>query len=264
VPAAMTASPLVNFIGFPATLIHGDTLVLDRWLWLKARLPITRNGERLLDVGCGSGAFTIGAAKRGYQAVGLTWDQRENDVAVSRAAICKAPAEFQVYDVRALGDRTDLKAQFDVAVCCENIEHVLDDFKLMRAIAACLKPGGRLLLTAPYSLYRPMSAEDLGPFSKVEDGWHVRRGYSSAMLEELCAVSGLVPERVSFCSGILSQQATTLMRALYSVNRLLGWSLVLPLRIFPPLLDPLLTGLFRWPYYSICLEAYKPRHDSAG
>ncbi len=36
---------LVKLIGFPATLIHGDTMVLDRWLWLKGRLYRTNNNE---------------------------------------------------------------------------------------------------------------------------------------------------------------------------------------------------------------------------
>ena len=42
---------LVRWVGFPATLVHGDTLVLDRWFWLCRHLPVTSNGERLLDVG---------------------------------------------------------------------------------------------------------------------------------------------------------------------------------------------------------------------
>jgi hypothetical protein len=43
----MDKSALVRLVGFPATLIHGDPLVLDRWFWLKARLPKTRNGESI-------------------------------------------------------------------------------------------------------------------------------------------------------------------------------------------------------------------------
>jgi 2-polyprenyl-3-methyl-5-hydroxy-6-metoxy-1,4-benzoquinol methylase len=72
----MDKSTLGRWFGFPATLVHGDTLVLDRWFWLTRYLPVTRNGESLLDVGCGTGAFTIGAARRGYRAIGLSWDER--------------------------------------------------------------------------------------------------------------------------------------------------------------------------------------------
>ena len=52
-------SALVNLLGFPATLIHGDTLVLDRWLWLKQRLPKTLTKAKLIDVGCGSGHLQL-------------------------------------------------------------------------------------------------------------------------------------------------------------------------------------------------------------
>jgi SAM-dependent methyltransferase len=256
----MDRSALVKLFGFPATLVHGDPLVLDRWFWLKARLPKTRNDERLLDVGCGTGAFSIGAALRGYRALGLSWDERNQLVAKERATYCKASsAEFEVLDIRQLDRRADLVGGFDVVVCLETIEHILEDLKLMRMMARCMKPGGRLLLTAPYLLYRAISPGDMGPFSTVEDGWHVRRGYSRVMLEELCEYSELKVERISYCSGYTSQKVAAIMRRLSAINALLAWALILPLRVLPPLLDPIITVLLRWPHYSICLEAYKPR-----
>lgn len=255
----MDKSLLTKLIGFPATLIHGDTLVLDRWRWLKQRLPITRNEEKLIDIGCGTGAFSIGAALRGYEALGLSWDERNQKVATDRAKICKAvSARFEVLDVRNLDARDNLVGKFDVAVCCENIEHILDDRKLIRDIAICLKPGGRLLLTTPYLLYRPITEADCGPFSKIEDGSHVRRGYTKAMLEELCIDSGLIPEHISYCSGIISQRITTILRVISRIHPILGWAIVLPLRILP-LFDKLVTKFVQWPYYCICLDAYKPR-----
>src|SRR5689334_24813866 len=177
--AAMDKSLLVRVFGFPATLVHGDTLVLDRWRWLKNRLPLTANGERLLDVGCGTGAFTIGAARRGYRALGLSWDERNQATAQYRAELCRTPgASFDVLDVRRLDTRSDLRDAFDVALCLECVEHILDDRKLIRDIAACLKPGGRLLLTTPNYDYRAITREDNGPFALAETGWHVRRGYT--------------------------------------------------------------------------------------
>jgi SAM-dependent methyltransferase len=256
----MNKSLLVKLFGFPATLIHGDTLVRDRWVWLKRRLPKTANAERLIDIGCGTGAFTIGASLRGYRALGLSWDDRNQGVATERASICNAKAaQFEVLDVRRLHERDDLKGKFDVAVCLETIEHILDDRKLLCDISGCLKPGGRLLLTTPHYFYRSITNEDNGPFCPEETGWHVRRGYTHSMLNELCSQSGLVCEEVSYCSGLVSQKVTTILRTLSRIHPLLGWATILPLRLFPTSLDKLLTNAVRWPEYSICLSAYKPR-----
>lgn len=259
----MDKSLLVRIFGFPATLIHGDVLILDRWRWLKKRLPETNNGESLIDVGCGGGAFSIGAALRGYNPLGLTWDERDSNVAKERAKICGAnSARFEVLDVRNLDSRNDLAGQFDLAICFENIEHIIEDKKLIIDIAACLKPGGRLLLTTPYMLYRPISQGDKGPFSQVEDGGHVRRGYTKAMIEELCTHANLIPENISYCSGFLSQKITSIQRALSRIHPLVGWSVILPLRLLPPIFDLFITRLLHWPSFSICLEAIKPRYPS--
>ena len=186
---------LVKTIGFNATLIHGDTLVLDRWLWLRNRLPITNGSETALDVGCGAGAFSLGAARRGYQTTGLSWDERNQKVAQERAALLKIDnANFPICDVRKLDQQKDLINKFDFVINFENIEHILDDKKLMIDLANCLKPGGRLLLTTPYFHYLAMTKEDNGPFNKVEDGAHVIRGYSKQMLMELCEKAGLKVE----------------------------------------------------------------------
>jgi 2-polyprenyl-3-methyl-5-hydroxy-6-metoxy-1,4-benzoquinol methylase len=253
-------SLLVRIVGFPATLIHGDTLVLDRWLWLKQNLPKVSTGSpRLLDVGCGSGAFTIGAARRGYTTLGLSWDERNQHVAAQRASICNVPsAQFQVQDVRRLDQRADLQNSFDVVVCCETIEHILNDGKLMTDMSRCLKSGGTLLLTAPNFNYIPMTKNDNGPFSQVEDGGHVRRGYIPEDLKRLCASADLAVSRISYCSGFLSQKTTALMRTASSLHPLFAWALVLPMRLLPPLCDPWISRVLKWPGFSITLIARKP------
>ena len=251
---------LVRILGFPGTLLHGDTGVLDRWLWLRKRLPRTRNGEKAIDVGCGSGAFSIGAALRGYDVLGLSWDERNQSVAMERARRCNArSAAFEVLDVRNLDSRGDLRSRYDVAICCETIEHIIDDRKLVRDIAACLKPGGRLLLTTPWFHYRPITAEDDGPFHAIEDGRHVRRGYTGDSLKGLCDAAGLVVDETSFCTGVLSQKLIGLQRTVSRLHPLVGWAAVLPLRPFPPLVDGAITRMLRWPYYSIGIQAHKPR-----
>lgn len=252
-------STLVRCFGFPATLIHGDTLVYDRWQWLRERLPRAEHGERLIDVGCGSGAFTIGAALRGYRALGLSWDERNQAEASRRAELCRATsAEFDVCDVRYLDQHAEYREQFDVAMCLEVIEHVLDDDRLLRSIAACIKPGGRLLLTTPNVNYRAITATDNGPFEEVENGGHVRRGYSAERLLTMARQAGLVEANISYCSGLLSQKITTVLRTVGHLNHWLAWGLILPLRPIVPAVDRPLSNLLGWPYYSIALEARKP------
>jgi SAM-dependent methyltransferase len=253
-------STLVRLFGFPATLIHGDTLVLDRWLWLRRRLKsVPPRPQRVLDVGCGTGAFTIGMARLGYRSLGLSWDERNQTTARERAALCRAPlAEFEICDVRQLDRRKDLLNQFDIVVNCENIEHILDDRKLMLDIAACMKPGGTLLLTTPYFHYKPITKDDDGPFLPVEDGRHVRRGYTEDDLRDLCAGSGLTVQEIGFISGPVSQKVTALLRTLSRlVHPMVGWIAVLPFRPLAPLLDPILTRVTGWPGFCITLVATK-------
>lgn len=251
---------LVRLFGWRATLFHGDPLVYDRWRWIRRRLRYTRNEDRLLDVGCGSGAFSIGTARRGYNSLGLSWDERNQAIAERRARIARAPkAKFEICDVRRLADREHLVGQFDVVLCTENIEHIIDDFALMDAMSRCLKPGGRLLLTSPYVRRLPQSAMDFGPFPDFEDGRHVRRGYNQAMLEELCVHSGLKVEEFSFISGPISQLGAWLLWKFGYIHPVVGWLFILPLRPVAPVLDPLLTKLFGFTPYCIGIEAYKAR-----
>ncbi len=262
----MSKSLLFKIFGRAALLIHGDTLVLDRWKWLKDRLPRTRNAEELLDCGCGNGALTMSAASRGYIATGISNEQGAMERAQKRADLALLEkANFEVQDLRTFADHNRFLDRFEFVVSCEVIEHLSDDRTLMRNMAQCLKPGGRLLLTTPNFHFIAITPDEEGPRSEVEDehyGGHVRRGYTPGMLQELCEDAGLVIEEISYCSGIISQKLTKLLRIMARINYMLAWFLVLPFRVLPPYFDGIVTGLFRWRYYSICLQAYKPRFRS--
>ena len=244
-------------------LIFGDTLVLDRWRWIDRRLPQTNEPIKLLDVGCGSGAFTIKAALKGYNSTGLSWDAANQDKAARRASSCgiKKLCSFNIFDVRELDKYPE--RDYDVIINCENIEHIINDSKLLVDISNHLKPGGYLLLTTPSLFYKAISRGDNGPFLKEENGAHVKRGYVKAELKELCEIAGLSIEEISYCSGYTSQKITWIIRTLIPIIGLkLTWIFTLPLRIIPPIADPLIEALTNYPNFSICLVAYKPRFPS--
>lgn len=195
---------------------------------------------------------------RGYRALGIGLGDETLKVATQRAAICRASlAEFEVFDARCLGQRKDLHEQFDVVVCCETIEHILDDEKLMADMAKCLRGDGRLLLTAPNFHYKPMTRTDEGPFLAIEDGRHVRKGYTPEGLGRLCASAGLRVCEIDYCSGYTSQKITAVLRTVNAIQPVLGWVVVLPLRTIPPLVDSRLSGIIDWPGFSITLVGEK-------
>jgi len=253
---------LQKIFGNLFNVIKGYTLCTDRYIWLKKNLPHTLNGEKLLDVGCGSGAFTIKAAQLGYYSEGLSWDEVNQNKAISRSKLLRVNdrTSFPLGDARKLNEFYTNNS-FDFIINFENIEHILDDRKLFKDIFNILKPGGILLLTTPYYFYKPMSKNDSGPFLQIEDGGHVRRGYTKSMLYELSVNTGFRVEKINFCSGFASQVVTKIQRFFIvnlSLNSFLAWLLTLPLRPFAFVFE-LFPKFLKGRCYTICLIAQKPR-----
>src|SRR5664280_1526589 len=244
---------LVRLGGARTLIVFGDSLVVDRWRWIRTHLP--RETSNLVDAGCGNGWLALNCARLGHHTLGLGWDDNDLTRARTRADILKSSARFEVQDLRDLASRPDLTASFDVVTCTEVIEHIIDDSKLMANLATLLRPEGQLLLTAPSSDYIPMDVGDAGPFEAIEDGRHVRKGYSPDGLRGLAEAANLRVVEIGYCSGRASQRLTRLLRALTrSIGYGPAWALTFPLRILPPAID---RPTQNWPPYSICLVASK-------
>jgi cyclopropane-fatty-acyl-phospholipid synthase len=105
-----------------------------------------REGERLLDLGCGWGSLVLHAAERyGVRALGITLSEPQAEVARERfrAAGLARRAEVEVLDYRDL----DEPGGFDKLVSVGMFEHVgaalLPEY--FRRAAALLRPGGVFL-----------------------------------------------------------------------------------------------------------------------
>jgi len=247
---------LLGIFGWRLLLITGDPCVLDRWLWLRRRL---RAGAlRTFDAGSGNGGFSIGAASRGNRVVSASFSAEEQHDAQARAErLGVTGAEFRIVDLREIEAHRAALGTFDQIVCLEVIEHLLDDEALVCSLAAMLEPGGRLLLSAPFSGHRPLYTEQLEP-EPVEDGSHVRYGYTPEQVAELARRAGLEIVEQGFVSGVVAQKLTDLMRRLTErVGLTAAWLAVLPLR---PLvvLDRPFTALLGYPHLSVALWAAKP------
>jgi len=247
---------MLRIFGWRSLLINGDPCVLDRWLWLRRHL---RSGPlRTFDAGCGNGVFSIYAALAGNEVVAASFSADEQRDARRRAEHEGVPAiDFRVLDLSDIEQHRAALAPFDQIICLETIEHLSDDEGLVASLAAMLAPGGRLLLTTPSDGHRPLYSEERHP-SPVQDGSHVRYGYSRQRLQEIVTGAGLQVADEGFVSGVVSQRVTNLMRRLTErFGLLVGWGAVLPLRPLV-LLDRPLSRLLRYPYLSVAVCAVKP------
>jgi SAM-dependent methyltransferase len=112
-----------------------------------------REGNRVLDIGCGPGRHSLALARRGIEVVGI--DHSDEFVALARAAAEKEQlnVEFNALDVRDL----DEHEAFDAVIClCQGGFGLLggnDDEALIAKFAAALTPQGSLALTAFHTAF---------------------------------------------------------------------------------------------------------------
>jgi 2-polyprenyl-6-hydroxyphenyl methylase/3-demethylubiquinone-9 3-methyltransferase len=117
------------------------------WAWERRRrllLQEARPGERVLDLGCGTGRFVTSLREHGAEAMG---------VEISEQALRRAHALVPGADLRLLAPDGSLPVDhgsIDLVWCSEVIEHVPDVAALLVEVRRVLRPGGRLLATTPY------------------------------------------------------------------------------------------------------------------
>jgi len=167
------------------------TTVCDRIDFVVERFT----GGDVLDVGCGSAGVYVALAGqpapelRRY--LGIDWN-------VARLRGRVRNGELRLVDLRQ-ADEIDTGI-FDFVVCTEVIEHLNDDSQLMRLLARSCRPGGTLLLTTPSREFVHHFKDDYPeffvPVTGVEDGGHVRDGYTPDELSTLAEEAGFRAEEI--------------------------------------------------------------------
>jgi SAM-dependent methyltransferase len=108
-----------------------------------AHLPDVR-GKRVLEIGCGRGAFARYLAQQGASLVAADF---------SPAAVSHARKRLEGFDATAIV--ADIQSipfpdeSFDVVVSQETLEHVPDPEQGLRELVRVTRRGGRLLVTTP-------------------------------------------------------------------------------------------------------------------
>jgi len=104
--------------------------------------------ERVLDLGCGVGTFTLELAQRGVDVVGLDYSEESINICKKLAEQLNVQPGFQLADV------TDTKFDddsFDVIIAADLTEHLYPDiFKMfVKESKRILRQNGKLLIWTP-------------------------------------------------------------------------------------------------------------------
>jgi SAM-dependent methyltransferase len=131
-------------------------------------------GDQVLDVGCGPGRHALALARRGIEVVGVDLSEDFISLARDAAAADGLPARFEVGDVRDLA----YDAELDAVIClCQGGFGLLggrDEPRAFERIAAALRRGGRLALTAFSAAFAVRFLEDGESFDPATGVLHER------------------------------------------------------------------------------------------
>ncbi len=141
-----------------------------------------REGDEILDVGCGRGELLYYCAKRGAHVLGLDYSRAAIDIA--RQTIQMLPVEMRSFAKAEIGDAADhnFSHRYDLIFMLDVFEHMNDD-QLERTcdkFKKILKENGKIIITTPNLYYekylQPLKmALDL-PFRFLKWTFRVMRG----------------------------------------------------------------------------------------
>ncbi len=131
------------------TVPYAESYRHRREVTLRLFHEFARGPARVLDVAAAQGNFSLALAELGYD---VTWNDLREDLA--DYVRLKGSSEALKRLTFCPGNFLDLDAPlFDVVLAGEVIEHVAHPDHFLVALAAKLKPGGRLVLTTPNGAY---------------------------------------------------------------------------------------------------------------
>ncbi|MSX01836.1 MAG: methyltransferase domain-containing protein [Actinobacteria bacterium] len=173
-------------------------------------LSEVHEGQRVLDLGCGDGAFSAALKSAGAEVTGAD----PAGEALRRARSRVPEAHFVKLDDDAPLPFAD--GQFDVVWCGETIEHVVDVGELLSEARRVLADGGLLLLTTPNQPRLKVAAEAI--FGRpLEDRLDPRadhlRFFTSRTLELMLIDAGFRQVWVSGFGGLPIARRSLVARA---------------------------------------------------
>jgi ubiquinone/menaquinone biosynthesis C-methylase UbiE len=107
---------------------------------------IQLKGKRMLDIGCGWGAFVVAGLEMGIDACGCDVDEEVLDIAALRSKLYQVPENYFIAPAEKLPFADE---EFDYVQCNTVLEHVDDVAKAINEFVRVLKKGGIGFIQAP-------------------------------------------------------------------------------------------------------------------
>lgn len=188
---------LVKFWMYPGT----NWVSRDKSRLVKMLLTATRDRPvRTLDCGCGNAYFTHQAVLRGAKCLGITiheWEKVNCDQMRDYLGVPEESMQFRVSSLDELAADPASRNRFDQVLLLDVIEHILDARKTFRQLFTLLDEDGFVYITTPNRDWQANATSIR--VTPVEDGWHVRNGYTFEQLEAVLEDCGFEPiDRLRF------------------------------------------------------------------
>jgi SAM-dependent methyltransferase len=154
-----------------------------------------------LDAGCGNGALSYAAYRRGNRVLGVTMDSQQVEKANEYYFFWGADPARMKFKVCNLYDLPQIKEKFDQIICSETLEHITRDKLVVEHFYNALRDDGVLHLCCPYSDHHGNKGRVCTDESR---GWHVRDGYTMESYRALLEPAGFqIVKSAGFGSPLL-------------------------------------------------------------
>ncbi len=211
----------------------------DHYWWFRGRRALVRSllsrfrvwkeGDRILDIGCGTGATMTELEEYGW-VTGL-------DRSMTALGFCRTRSLTSLVCTDA-GDLPFRADTFDAVIALDLLEHVENDAEILREIERVVRPGGLVLLSVPAFRFL---------WSRHDEALHHVRRYRAAEIGARMRDAGFRILKISYAMFLLflpialyrlgerafgsgNEPQTTLKRVPATVNRLLYGLLCLEAR----------------------------------
>src|SRR3989344_4090379 len=155
-----------------------------------------KNGNSILDIGCGAGTLSFYLASKGYSVHGIDISKKAIKACVQSARLLGL--NNVSFKVKNFPDES-LNKKFDFIICTEVLEHLEDDRKALSKIFLSLNKGGIAILSTPSKnapLFRIGYAKEFD-----EKVGHLRRYYLRELVDR-CNRQGFLVLEAKKTEGI--------------------------------------------------------------